>query len=103
MSDRFGYDPAGNMTTRGGQSLVYDAEGRLTSVSGATGTETYAYDGDGAIRRRTTAAPTYVPPYAEDFLAANSGWSTSGTVAWGVNPNDGTSHTTTFRASGASS
>ncbi|MFN8499958.1 MAG: RHS repeat-associated core domain-containing protein [Anaerolineae bacterium] len=100
---RFGYDAAGNMTTRGGQSLVYDAEGRLTSVSGATGTETYTYDGDGALRRRTTAAPTYVPPYSEDFQTANSGWSTSGTVAWGVNPNDGTSHTTTFRATGASS
>ncbi len=100
-ANRFGYDAAGAMTTRGGQSLVYDAEGRLTSVSGATGTETYVYDGDGALRRRTTAAPTYVPPYAEDFQTANSGWSTSGAVAWGVY--DNASHTTTFRATGAMS
>ncbi len=70
-------------------------------MSGATGTETYVYDGDGALRRRTTAPPTYVPPYAEDFQTANSGWSTSGAVAWGVY--DNASHTSTVRATGASS
>jgi RHS repeat-associated protein len=56
----FGYDAAGNMTSYGTASYVYDAENRLIWTSGYR----YLYDGDGqrvekcAAATSTTACPT---------------------------------------------
>ena len=43
----FTYDANGNMLTRPGQTLAWDAENRLTSVVGNVLTTTFTYDGDG--------------------------------------------------------
>ncbi|MFN8482980.1 MAG: hypothetical protein U0768_08030 [Anaerolineae bacterium] len=51
--------------------------------------------------RQPSLSPT--PLFSEGFAASSTNWSTSGTVAWNVNPNDGTFHTSTVRATGASS
>jgi len=57
----YGYDCNGNMTSRniGGQNytLTYDAENRLTAVSGAT-TATFVYDGDGNRVKGTAGGMT---------------------------------------------
>ncbi len=47
-NDTYGYDANGNMTSRfdGASTLSYDAENRLTTVSGAT-SASFTYDGDG--------------------------------------------------------
>ncbi|MFN8484318.1 MAG: hypothetical protein U0768_14870 [Anaerolineae bacterium] len=97
VEPRFGYDTAGNMTERGcyqapvppfprtcPQTLGYDAEDRLTSVSGTTGTETYAYDGDGAMRRRTSTPVAASLQFSDTFNVATlntSWWTGSGTYA----------------------
>jgi RHS repeat-associated protein len=41
----YAYDAAGNMTNDGVNSLVYDAEDRVTSSSGGGGSGVYTYDG----------------------------------------------------------
>jgi len=43
----YGYDAAGNMTSNGTVSYVYDAENRLIAVSGDSTPTSYIYDGDG--------------------------------------------------------
>ena len=43
-----GYDESGNMITRGGDTLIWDADNRLHSYDQATGTDTgFVYDADG--------------------------------------------------------
>jgi RHS repeat-associated protein len=61
----FGYDAAGNMTSNGSTSYVYDAENRLIWTSGFwTSGYRYLYDGDGQRVEKclaatsTTACPT---------------------------------------------
>jgi len=60
-SDSYSYDNNGNQVTRnvGGSSytLSYDAENRLTAVSGAA-TATFVYDGDGNRVRATVGTTT---------------------------------------------
>jgi RHS repeat-associated protein len=79
----FGYDPAGNMTSSGTTSYVYDDENRLIWMNSSTGTR-YLYDGDGkrvekcAAVTSSTACPT-------------SG--TSGTLYWNGTGNDPLSET----------
>ena len=67
-----GYDGAGNMLTgnlasASQQSLIYDAEERLTqweaTTSGNTTTVTFTYDGDGRRVKKTTAGGTTVYVY----------------------------------------
>jgi len=43
----FGYDAAGNMTSNGTFSYVYNGENQLRSVTQSTTTTSYVYDGDG--------------------------------------------------------
>jgi len=58
------HDDCRNMTKRGastsacpnptrGDTLVYDAENRLTSITTSNGTRTYVYDGDGNRVKKT--------------------------------------------------
>ncbi|MCW3815446.1 RHS repeat protein [Micromonospora sp. DR5-3] len=54
----YGYDASGNTTSRPGQTLTWDAEGRLAS----SGTEAAVYDADGnrLIRRDATGTTVYL-------------------------------------------
>ena len=106
---RFRYDQAGHLTDRGCsaatgscvQSLTYDAEGRLTDVKeGATARESFAYDGDGALVRRTSPTSAAAIQFTETFGVPSSAWTTGAASTWGVNTNDG--HVTTLRTIGAS-
>ena len=62
----YGYDAAGNMTSNGSTSYVYDAENRLAWTNGLPGqtADRYIYDGDGERVEKcqaasaTTACPT---------------------------------------------
>jgi RHS repeat-associated protein len=78
----YAYDPNGNMTTRtieistgtlATYTLGYDAEGRLTSVSGAT-TAAFVYDGDGNRVKSTIGTQTvaYIGPRVEYNLTTNT-------------------------------
>ncbi|MBX7233672.1 MAG: hypothetical protein K1X65_04755 [Caldilineales bacterium] len=51
-SNTYSYDCNGNMVTRSGQSLAYDAENHLISVSGSA-VASFVYDGDG-LRVKST-------------------------------------------------
>lgn len=54
----YSYDPNGNMTNDGLNTLVYDAENRVASInSGAT---TYSYDAAGLRVKKTTGSTTTV-------------------------------------------
>lgn len=77
----FGYDAAGNTTTRNvadkpGQTLTWDPEGELQSVTdAATGTSTYVYgaSGDRLVRRQGGATTVYLPGGQELTLTAATG------------------------------
>ncbi|HXB58566.1 MAG TPA: RHS repeat-associated core domain-containing protein [Candidatus Acidoferrales bacterium] len=43
----YAYDTCGNMTTRGGQTLMYDAQNQLAGVSGPGLSVSFGYDDDG--------------------------------------------------------
>ncbi|WP_052744899.1 RHS repeat-associated core domain-containing protein [Micromonospora sp. HK10] len=65
-TDSYGYDSDGNTTTRtvagAGQTLTWDAEGRLASVTEGGRTTSYLYDADGnrLIRRDPTGTTVYL-------------------------------------------
>jgi RHS repeat-associated protein len=71
----FGYDAAGNMTSNGTTSYVYDAENRLIWTSGIMGDqdERYIYDGDGKRVEKCAAGSATIP-------CPSSG--TTGTLYW---------------------
>ena len=53
------YDAAGNLKGFGGQTLLYDAEGRVKTVrEGGAVTTAYAYDGEGRRVKKTQGAVT---------------------------------------------
>ncbi|XVV06037.1 RHS repeat domain-containing protein [Actinosynnema sp. CA-248983] len=66
-STGFGYDSAGNTTTRtlpsGTQTLAWDEENRLKSVTGPGGTTSYVYDADGGqlVRRDPGTTTLFLP------------------------------------------
>jgi RHS repeat-associated protein len=59
----YGYDDAGNMKSRPGQTLAWDSEGKLSSVTDSTGSTSYLYDADGSrlIQRDKTGSTLYLP------------------------------------------
>jgi RHS repeat-associated protein len=57
----YGYDSAGNTTARPGQTLTWNAEGDLESVTTTAGTTSFLYDGDG--NRLIRRDPNYVTLY----------------------------------------
>ena len=69
------YDAAGNTTARPGQTLSWNAEGDLESVTTATGTTSFLYDGDGnrLIRRDPNNVTLYLGSHTELRLAKVSG------------------------------
>lgn len=52
----YGYDEAGNTTTRPGQKLTWDAEGHVATVTEGSSTTSYLYDADG--NRLITRSPS---------------------------------------------
>ena len=61
-ADNYSYDASGNMTNDGENSLVYDAENRVTSSSGSPGSGAYSYDGNG-LRVKKVAGGTTTTVY----------------------------------------
>lgn len=65
-TDTFGYDDAGNLTSRDvngvAETLAWNSEGRLASVTGAAGATSFLYDADGSrlIRRDPQAITLYL-------------------------------------------
>ncbi|HEU4426089.1 MAG TPA: RHS repeat-associated core domain-containing protein [Pilimelia sp.] len=64
----YGYNAAGDMTSRpapggGSQTLTWDSEGHLASLTDTSGTTSYVYDADGnrLIRRSPTGTTLYLP------------------------------------------
>jgi RHS repeat-associated protein len=58
-TDSYGYDEVGNMVTRPGQILDWDALGKLTKVTEGTGETTFVYDANGnRLLRRTPERTT---------------------------------------------
>jgi RHS repeat-associated protein len=63
-TDTYTYDATGNTATRpGGQTLTWDAEGHLASVTDAGGTTGYVYDADGnrLLRKDPGGQTLYLP------------------------------------------
>ncbi|WP_020518785.1 RHS repeat-associated core domain-containing protein [Catelliglobosispora koreensis] len=58
VNSSYTYDAAGNMKTRPGQTLDWDAEGNLTSVSGASGNTSFVYSAEGSRLTRQDSAGT---------------------------------------------
>ncbi|HTM84194.1 MAG TPA: RHS repeat-associated core domain-containing protein, partial [Mycobacterium sp.] len=58
----YGYDASGDTTARPGQTLAWDAEGNLASVSTAAGTTSFLYDATGnrLLRRDPNATTIYI-------------------------------------------
>ncbi|MFC5502599.1 RHS repeat-associated core domain-containing protein [Lysinimonas soli] len=52
-STTFGYDSAGNTTTRGTGTLTYDADGRVSSITSTGHSENDIYDASGQLLLRT--------------------------------------------------
>jgi len=70
----YGYDAAGNMTERPGQTLEWDVEGRVSKVSSAAGDTTFVYDADGnRLIRRTADTTTLYLDGQELTLNRNTG------------------------------
>jgi RHS repeat-associated protein len=78
----FGYDPVGNTISRrgptGAQTLGWDSEGRLASVTAGSTTSSYLYDADGTqlIRHDPSGATLYLPDGVE-VHAGGAGTSSS--------------------------
>ena len=82
-----GYDAAGNMTSVSTQSMTYDAEGRLlTLTDGTSVTDSFTYGGDG--RRVTKTSNSVVTTYIYDpnGQLAMYEWDDDVTVPFGASP-----------------
>lgn len=72
-SESFGYDAAGNTTSRPGQVLEWDAEGRLVKVTEGSKVSSFVYGADGSrLLRRDPEATTLYLPGQEVRLAAGA-------------------------------
>ncbi len=58
-STTYAYDSNGGMTTRGAQTITWDVENRVTSVTGGA---SFVYDGDGNRVKKTEGGQTIVYP-----------------------------------------
>jgi len=79
----YGYDAAGNMTSNGTVSYVYDAENRLIAVAGDATPTSYIYDGDGQRVEKCTEGST----------AGSCATGATGTLYWRGTSSDALSET----------
>ncbi|MCG3113837.1 MAG: hypothetical protein MCM46_18690 [Candidatus Manganitrophus sp. SB1] len=79
----YSYNANGDMIRRGTDVLGYDVQARLTSVSNATGTTTFVYDGDGGRVKKINGSVTniYIGKLWECTLSASATSCKSGS-AW---------------------
>jgi RHS repeat-associated protein len=77
-SATYQYDANGSMTNRNGDALTYDVENRLTSVTKAGVTTSFAYNGDGTRVKRSVsnAGTTYYIGNIYEVWVPNSGTTT---------------------------
>ncbi|HEY0534997.1 MAG TPA: RHS repeat-associated core domain-containing protein [Actinoplanes sp.] len=88
-STSYGYDAAGNMTTRnagpGNQTLGYDDAGRLATVTGSTaGSSSFVYDADGGILVQHDPGSTTLYLDDEQFVLNTATGSVTGTRYYGL-------------------
>jgi RHS repeat-associated protein len=60
----YAYDASGNMTDDGINTLVYDAENRVTSATNGSASGTYTYDGNGQRVEKSSGGTTVVTIFA---------------------------------------
>lgn len=60
LASPYTYDPSGNMTNDGNNTMTYDAEGHAVTASGGLGSGTYAYDGNGLRVKKVVGSTTTV-------------------------------------------
>ena len=65
INSGYAYDANGNMTSDGQNTLIYDAENRVTSSSGGGGAGTYGYEASGLRVQKTTGGTTTVYIFSE--------------------------------------
>jgi RHS repeat-associated protein len=87
----YGYDTAGNTTSRAGQSFTYDAEGHTASVTdtgtGATTGYTYAADGTLLLQRNPATHQTILYlPYGQELHLDTSSGAVSGLRYYSASP-----------------
>lgn len=80
-TDTYGYDQTGSSTSRPGQQLTWDAEGRLAKVTAGAATTEYVYDADGT--RLLRKDPTGTTLYAGGMELRLSGGTVTGTRYYG--------------------
>jgi RHS repeat-associated protein len=83
----YNYDSAGNMTNETStRTMTFDAENRMVTFNGGSGTTTYTYDGDGRrVRKVDNAGVTSVYAYnAQGQLAAEYSSLPASTVPGGT-------------------
>jgi RHS repeat-associated protein len=73
----YGYDGAGDTTTRGSQTLTWDPNGKLSSVAGAA-TYVYSADGDQIMESDTTGGVTTTTLYLPGEQISTDGTTTTG-------------------------
>jgi RHS repeat-associated protein len=78
----FGYDAAGNMTSRttpatGAQTLTWNSNGKLATVTGTKGTTGYVYDAAGSLLLQENPGSTTLYLPGEQLTATTSGTSTT--------------------------
>ena len=113
-TDSYSYDAAGNMTTRNRtgkptQTLTWDAEGHLASISDPSGTTSYIYDASGnrLIANEPGSKTLYLASHeikatgstltATRFYGANAVRTTNGELFWAASDHHGT-NTLSFKA-----
>ncbi|MFC4045166.1 polymorphic toxin-type HINT domain-containing protein [Dactylosporangium siamense] len=86
-TDSYTYDNAGNMLTRNiagkpGQTLTWDSEGHLATVSDSAGVSSYVYDASGA--RLVAKDPAGATVYLAGYELRKVGGTVTGTRYYGV-------------------
>jgi RHS repeat-associated protein len=70
----FTYDPTGNTLTRPGQTVTWDPEGRVASVTESGQATSFVYDADGVrLLRRTATGITLYLPDGQELSVNNAG------------------------------
>ena len=73
-TDSYAYDANGNTTSRPGQTIIWDAEDRVSTSVDASGTTSYLYDVDGnrLVRSDPTGKTLYLPGQEVRYNAATA-------------------------------
>jgi RHS repeat-associated protein len=84
----YGYDANGNMTNDGMNSMVYDAENRVVSITGVSGTATYSYRASGfrAVKVFGGTTTTYMFDDNNDVAEYSNGTLANEYVYLGARP-----------------